>query len=61
MPYITERGKRYLIRGPYKAPDLRKLYQSFVRKYGYTLTLAQWLVQRGKVYSHVTLPDGKGD
>lgn len=52
--YIAEKGNRYLIRGPYTATELRKLYQSFLAKYpGTQTTFLEWL-NRGKVYLRVT-------
>jgi hypothetical protein len=50
MTTVTEKGQTYRIRGPYTAQDLRRLFESFQKKYGSTMTFAQWLVQRGKVY-----------
>lgn len=46
--YIQVDGKRYLIRGPWTAKDLRRLYQSFSAKYPNT-PFKEWL-NRGFVY-----------
>jgi hypothetical protein len=47
---ITIEGRRYLIRGPYGARDLRRLYSAFVNKFGPVMTFKQWAIDRGKVY-----------
>jgi glucose-6-phosphate isomerase len=55
--YATKKQRRIklnnrycLIRGPYSVADLRRIYRSFVAKYGSTLSFEQWAVERGKVY-----------
>lgn len=54
MNYITVDGNKYLIRGPYKAKDLRNLFDSFKKKYpDVKTTFSRWLVANGKVYVRV--------
>ena len=52
--YIRIADKRFLIRGTgVTAADLRQRYASFVAKFGNSLTLEQWAVERGGVYLEV--------
>ena len=50
--YIVANGKRYLIRGPYTATQLKQIYKNYCEKYGNT-ELSHWLVTRGKVYKEI--------
>lgn len=49
--YITDRGMKYLIRGPYTAAQIRTLYAAFVAKYPTTKTTFREWLNRGKVYN----------
>jgi hypothetical protein len=55
---IVIEGRRYLIRGPYSAGDLRVLYAGFVAKFGSKLSFKQWAIERGKVYFAIDRPKG---
>lgn len=48
--YITVDGRRFLIRGTATAKDLRRRYRAFVARYRSSLSLEQWLVERGGAY-----------
>lgn len=48
--YITHNGRKYLIRGPYTATELRELYKSVIKKY--PMTFMDFL-NRGKVHFEV--------
>ena len=49
--WIQIDGMQYLIRGPYKARQVRDRYAGFRAKYpGCKLTWAQWAVRYGAVY-----------
>jgi hypothetical protein len=51
MQRITVKGITWRIRGPSSPRQLRTQYKAFITKYPSSkLTLAQWLVNNGKVY-----------
>jgi hypothetical protein len=59
MSVIKTAKGTYKIRGNWSAEELKKLYASFVRKYGArqadghwaaSLSFDRWLIERGKVY-----------
>jgi hypothetical protein len=55
--YLTINGDRYLIRGPFTAPQVRQRHADFLRKYpDSTLPLDRWAVERGAVYFRVPNP-----
>jgi hypothetical protein len=42
-------GRTYMMRDKRPVVELRKLYADYLGKYGSTITIHQWLRERGKV------------
>ena len=49
-------GRRYLMRDTRPVKELRKMYVSFVTKYGNSLSFHQWL-NRGRIYLEIKQKD----